>query len=126
MFKKFFTPEEANKRLPYIKRIVAEILANGKELRGIAEDYKGREVPEKFEILMFEIEALTTELEGLGCFYKDWNFEVGLVDFPALIDGKEVFLCWRSDEDQLTWCHGVDVGYSGRRLIAENSFKDKQ
>src|SRR3989338_4345379 len=105
MFKKFFTPEEANKRLPYVKRIVAEIVAKGKELRQIAEEYKGREVPEKFEILTFEIEALMKELEGLGCFYKDWNFEIGLVDFPALVDGKEVFLCWRSDEDQLKWYH---------------------
>ena len=125
MFKKLFTPEEANKRLPYIKKIVTEILNKGKELRRIAEEYRGREVPEKFEILTFEIEALMKELEDLGCFYKDWNFEIGLVDFPSLIDGKEVFLCWRSDEDQLQWYHGMDEGYSGRCRIEENSHQDK-
>jgi hypothetical protein len=60
------------------------------------------------------------ELEALGCFYKDWNFDLGLVDFPALIDGEEVLLCWRSDEPEVRWYHPLDGGYSGRKPIPEN------
>ena len=119
MFTKHFTPDDANKRLPYLKRIVSEIIIKGKELRHIAEEYKDRELPEKFEILTFEIEALMKELEALGCFYKDWNFEIGLVDFPAVIDGNEVFLCWRSDETSIQWFHSIDEGYAGRRSITQ-------
>ena len=74
--------------------------------------------------LQEEIEALMKELEDLGCFYKDWNFEIGLVDFPALIQGEEVFLCWRSDEKNIRWYHPVEEGYAGRKLIPENLLEE--
>ena len=59
------------------------------------------------------------ELEEIGCFYKDWNFTIGLVDFPAIIDGKEVLLCWRSDEDDILYYHGFEDGYAGRKEIPD-------
>ena len=64
-----------------------------------------------------EIESLMAELEHLGCFYKDWNFEIGLVDFPAIIEGEEALLCWRSDEPEILWYHGIEDGYAGRRPL---------
>ena len=64
--------------------------------------------------------ALLDEFEQLGCFYKDWNFEFGLVDFPAIIDGEEVFLCWKSDEETLGWYHPVEEGFSARKAIPEH------
>ena len=41
----------------------------------------------------------------------------GLVDFPALIGGKEVFLCWESDEDKIEFWHDLDTGYGGRERL---------
>ena len=70
--------------------------------------------------LQEKLEALMDELEQLGCYYKDWNFEIGLVDFPAMINGQEVVLCWRSDEPFIRWHHGVEDGFIGRKLIPEN------
>ena len=64
-------------------------------------------------------EELMKELEDLGGYYKDWNFEIGLVDFPAMIGGEEVFLCWRSDEKSVHWYHSMEEGYGGRTLIPE-------
>ena len=55
----------------------------------------------------------------MGCFFKDWNFSIGLVDFPTVIDGETVFLCWRSDEGQLGWYHRIEEGYQGRRPLPE-------
>ena len=69
--------------------------------------------------LVGELEDCMAELERLGCFYKDWNFSVGLVDFPALIDGEEVFLCWRTDEPVILHYHGIEDGYAGRRPLPE-------
>ncbi len=45
---------------------------------------------------------------------------MGLVDFPAVIGGEEVFLCWKSDEDKLLYYHEADSGFAGRKLIPEN------
>src|SRR3989338_3738409 len=120
MFKKHFNPPEANRRLPLVKGIVADIIAKGKRARMILANTKGSEPPSEILILQEEIESLMAELEELGCYYKDWNFEIGLVDFPALLNGHEVLLCWRSDESIVRWYHGIEDGYPGRRLIPEN------
>src|SRR3989344_3348426 len=66
---------------------------------------------------MNQLEELFEELELLGCSYKDWNFTVGLVDFPSVIGGQQVFLCWRSDEKELRYYHEIDAGFTGRKLI---------
>ena len=116
-FKKYFTPQEANKRLPLVKKIVGEILSKGQKLKALLDANTKSDVPVQANLLKEEIEALIMELEELGCFYKDWNFEMGLVDFPALIEGEAVFLCWRSDENTLGWYHPVQEGYGGRRAI---------
>ncbi len=120
MFKKFFTPSEANRRLPLVKKIVMEILEKGKTFRELAQENHGKELPKECLILEAEVEGLMHELEELGCYFKDWNFEIGLVDFPAKINGHEILLCWRSDEPNVRWYHSIDDGYPGRRLIPED------
>ena len=57
------------------------------------------------------------ELESIGCSYKDWGFEVGLIDFPAIIEAEPVLLCWRSDEETVAWYHDYESGFAGRRPI---------
>jgi len=116
---KYFTPAEAVKTLPLVKKIVRDILSNGVRIREILESTEG-EIEGNIEIerLSSELNRYLHELEELGCYYKDWNFQIGLVDFPAIIDGKEVFLCWRSDEAEILFYHGVDEGYAGRKEIS--------
>ena len=63
--------------------------------------------------------GLAFEVEELGCTYRDWSFSLGLVDFPAQIDGEDVYLCWRSDERDVRYYHGLLEGYAGRRLIPQ-------
>lgn len=120
MAKKLFTLEEANRRLPLIKRIVEDILKKGQKLKGLAMFEKTPSVEQGYAATLAEIEQLTHELENLGCYFKDWNFEVGLVDFPALIGGQEVLFCWRSDEPAIEWYHNEEDGYAGRQPIPED------
>jgi len=80
----------------------------------------------RYDKLLTQVEDLTRELEDLGCFFKDWNFEKGLVDFPAIIDGKEVLLCWHSDEPYIRWYHGLQDGFHGRRPIPEHFLLDQE
>ena len=121
MFQKRFTPQEANKRLPLIRKIVLDILEIGKTFKKIIETSPaGTDIPQEALLLKEEMQELMIELEDLGCFFKDWNFEIGLVDFPSLIEGREVLLCWRSDEPEIRWYHGIDEGFTGRKPIPEH------
>ena len=114
---KFFTPEKATKTLPLVKTIVSDILKKGQCLRSLVEKAEDPQVTTACTELQNQIEELMEELEKLGCFYKDWNFQIGLVDFPSIIDGEKVLLCWRSDEQKLLWYHSFAEGYAGRKLI---------
>jgi hypothetical protein len=117
---KYFTPAEARKTLPLVKNIVKDILATTKEMRLLADDIEGRvENDPRIIKMAADVNGFISELEEIGCYYKDWNFTIGLVDFPAIINGKEVFLCWRSDEDDIKYYHDSESGYAGRRLIPE-------
>jgi hypothetical protein len=112
-FKRLFTRADAERTLPLVRQIVADVLETGRRIREMDPDQDAEEVAG----LEAELTEQIRELESIGCFYKDWNFSVGLVDFPAEIEGKTVFLCWRSDESELGWYHPVDEGYRGRRPL---------
>lgn len=123
---KYFSPEEARRSLPLVKRIVCDIINAGSSMKLVAARVKGDllEDPD-IQSIATDINNYMIELEDIGCFYKDWNFSIGLVDFPSIINNKEVMLCWRSDEDDIKYYHEVDAGYYGRRLIPEEYFIEK-
>lgn len=122
---KYFTPAEARKTLPLVKNIVRDILQTTREMRLIAEEIGGHvEDDERIKKYAAEVTGFLEELEEIGCYYKDTNFQIGLVDFPAMINGEEVFLCWRSDENDIIYYHEVEAGYAGRKLIPPQYFED--
>lgn len=122
---KYFTPAEARKTLPLVKNIVRDILQTTREMRLIAEEIGGNvEDDERIKKLAAEVTGFLEELEEIGCYYKDTNFQIGLVDFPAMMNGEEVFLCWRSDENDIIYYHDSDSGYAGRKLIPPQYFED--
>jgi hypothetical protein len=114
-FKRLFTRQEAKSTLPLVRQIVADILDTARRIRGL--DKNDDDLP-RFQS---EMEEHLLELEEMGCFFKDWNFSIGLVDFPSIIDGRTVFLCWRSDESELAWYHPVEEGFQGRRPLPKTT-----
>jgi hypothetical protein len=114
---KLFSAEEANRMLPLIRRIVADILSAGNGMKSMAKETMTGDHAAKLENRIAELKSYLKELEDLGCSYKDWDFKTGLVDFPSEIDGKSVLLCWRSDEDAVTHYHFSDDDYDKRKLI---------
>jgi len=122
---KYFTPSEAKKTLPLVRKIVADILDTSREMRLIADEIGGGvENDSRIQKLADNIEGFRQELEEIGCYFKDWNFSIGLIDFPAIIDGREVFLCWRSDEDDIIYYHDAEAGFAGRKLIPPEELID--
>jgi hypothetical protein len=114
-----FTPAQANKTLPLVRRIVTDILRTGRELRAFADSDLRGDTLVRYRRRRGELRELIEELERIGCTYKDWGFDAGLVDFPAEIDGEKVLLCWRSDEESVSWYHTYEGGFSGRQPIPE-------
>ena len=55
------------------------------------------------------------ELTEAGCLLKD--LDAGLIDFPTLLQGEEVYLCWRFDEPDIAHWHSVHEGATERKLI---------
>jgi hypothetical protein len=55
------------------------------------------------------------EIQALGVLIKD--LDIGLIDFPTLFRGREVYLCWKFGERGIRYWHGVDEGYRGRKEI---------
>ena len=120
--KKYFTSQEAIATLPLVKSIVRDILRFGSALKDRASFVisSGLGKPEDDEdciALAESLQDLYIELEELGCEYKDWSYSVGLVDFPSLLEGNEILLCWRSDEETISHYHGIYEGFSGRKPL---------
>ncbi len=61
------------------------------------------------------IKTALQRIEATGCVVKD--LEAGLLDFPAMINNEEVYLCWRLGEDRIRFWHRQDEGFAGRKLI---------
>ena len=121
---KYFTPSEARRTLPLVKKVVKDILDTSREMRLIAEEIGAAvEDDPRIRKMADDIEKFMLELEEIGCYFKDWNFTIGLVDFPAMIDGKEVYLCWKSDEEDIIYYHELDTGFAGRKLIPPEEFE---
>ena len=62
-----------------------------------------------------EVRRLLLTLQEAGIIVRD--IERGLIDFPALIDDREVYLCWELGEDEVVWWHELDAGYRGRQSL---------
>lgn len=117
---KQFTPAEATRTLPLVRRIVADLLERGRELRALAQRPDPTPADEqRADELSTELDQLREELEALGCTFRSPDYAFGLVDFPGVIDGRLVCLCWRDDEPELRWYHEPDAGFAGRRPIPE-------
>ncbi len=125
-FDKHYSVSEARALLPQVRRwldrlvqLRAELanqeqtlspkLAAGYDLGGTIVDAHVRTLADIREILL---EFYQREIQ-----VKD--LERGLIDFPALIDGKEVFLCWEQAEEDIQFWHELDAGYAGRQRLSD-------
>jgi hypothetical protein len=67
--------------------------------------------------LIDQMAAGVARIDALGLTLRD--IEHGLVDFPALVSGRQVWLCWQRGEPAIGYWHGLETGFSGRRPLAD-------
>jgi len=132
MAPRYFTVEEANSLIPELRAILQHLEARRRQLEehqqaleAIRQQAGGnghRLAGEKFQRLRREADLVLEEcntaikkIETLGCVLKD--FQLGLIDFPSMRDGQEVFLCWKPDESEVGYWHGLTEGFAGRKPL---------
>jgi hypothetical protein len=71
----------------------------------------GKQVGEAF----LEVRRILVELTEAGIVVRD--VDRGLIDFPSLRDGREVYLCWQLGEDRIAWWHDLESGFGGREPL---------
>jgi hypothetical protein len=67
--------------------------------------------------LIDQMQAAVAQIDGWGIQLRE--IESGLVDFPALVAGRPVWLCWRLGEDRVGWWHEVPEGFVSRRRLED-------
>ena len=127
-FMKLFNVEEANALLPTVRRIVAglardyaRVVAAREAAQAAAERAKelgGGFMPGGglYVTALTNLAERAGQLEALGVQLKD--YERGLIDFPAMRDGRVVLLCWQLGEgDRIEWWHDLEAGFAGRQPL---------
>jgi hypothetical protein len=132
MPRKYFSLAEANRTLPLVKRIVADITALYPRWRDLVHQYEyaaAQSRPEwgesaeqerlrgEIDGVAHEINDFLLELEQVGCVFK--GFEQGLVDFYGKLDGRDVFWCWKVGEARIEFWHDLEAGFAGRQPVPE-------
>ena len=119
--RRYYTKELANKSLPLVRRIAADIQATARQIQASTQELRatadGGPVDGDLEPLRDRFESLVGELEAMGVELKDPL--TGLLDFRARRGSGEVYLCWRLGESEVGHWHDLHAGFAGRRPIGE-------
>jgi hypothetical protein len=133
--RRYFTVEEANKALPLVKAIVSDIVrqfhlvnelkqrlsAVVSEHRRPSSDPYCEELAQsqaELEAEVAKLEAYIDELSRLGVELKGPD---GLCDFYSIMEGREVYLCWRLGEPEVMHWHELNAGVAGRQPLVAHS-----
>jgi hypothetical protein len=123
-FTRHYTREEARALLPMVRQWLKQLdhlrerlRESDEQLNALMESRSdaGGEPVENWVRLIADIRTLLLEFQNREIQVKD--VERGLVDFPAVIGGKEVFLCWEKGEADVEFWHDLDAGYAGRERL---------
>lgn len=122
---RYFTVEQANETLKLIRplmdeiqQIRTEILSVQPEVWPVLEKAAGNGGSRTASLMAksFEqLDKLVHQILDTGAILKDIN--TGLLDFPSIRDGREVYLCWRHGEGKIAYWHDIDAGFAGREPL---------
>ncbi|MGH9405980.1 MAG: DUF2203 domain-containing protein [Terriglobia bacterium] len=137
MSERYFNREEAEELLPAIGKSLEEARKQKQSLDTLDEDFSqaaarimmlGGSVPPYQDLLKKKgerqkfatrIEDVVNRIQETGCVVKD--VDMGLVDFPSLRNGREIYLCWKLGEKRIEFWHSLDEGYASRKPIDSES-----
>jgi hypothetical protein len=139
---RFFTLQQAEQLLPEVQSAMQEAIALKSEyqrsetawqsfsrritlLGGVQVDPSElQEQKRARETNVRRLKAAIGRIHEFGCLVKD--LDVGLIDFPTLLEGVEVYLCWKVGETGIHFWHGVEEGFRGRKPIDQHFLEHHQ
>jgi hypothetical protein len=119
-----FTLAEANALLPRLTELLGRLRDSKDELTDTeahealsdaAPTNGGGDEGKRVGVAFLEVRRLLETIEQAGIVLRD--IDRGLVDFPALLEDREVYLCWELGEDEVGYWHDLDGGYGGRESL---------
>ena len=122
---RYFTLEEANAALVTLKPLVGRIMEIRQSILERqpeiwpalqkAAGNGGSLAASQAAFEFAELDELVRQVHAAGVLLKDLN--MGLLDFPCLREGREVYLCWRYGEESVEFWHDLDAGFAGRQRL---------
>jgi hypothetical protein len=124
-----FTVEQANRMLPLVRRIAADIVRDYRSWQDAVAafelaaststaaepDPRALQLQREAQRFAADIDGYVRELTALGVECK--SLDLGLVDFPGEVAGEPAYLCWKLGEPAVEWWHRRDTGFAGRRRL---------
>ena len=130
--RQFFHVEDANAMLPLVRAIAEDLSQLSREVMERRERLtvlRGHRQQARQDVYSEELAQVEQDLEQDGQKLQEYveelrqlgvepkNGILGLMDFPAWLDGREVYLCWQLGESEITHWHEIDAGFSGRQPL---------
>ena len=123
-FKQHYTRDQARELLPQVRQWLKQL----SDLRGKLSECDqrlashmaggrdvGGEIVNRRVRVAADIKSTLAEFQRRDIQIKD--LDRGLIDFPAILNGREVFLCWEQDEEDIEYWHDLESGYAGRERL---------
>ena len=123
-FEKHYTRDEARALLPQIRQWLKRLSALRRKLSDCDQRLAclmtggndvGGETVNQWVRVAADVKGMLAEFQRREIQIKD--LDRGLIDFPAILNGKEVFLCWEQDEEDIEFWHDLQSGYAGRERL---------
>ncbi len=120
----FYTIERANERLESLAPVLVQLRDQRDELRDLKAAFDTAEAGPERERLRLRMQGVIDQMQAGVVRIDGWHVTLrdiatGLVDFPALVSGRQVWLCWRLGEDDVAWWHELEAGVAGRRRLID-------
>src|SRR4051794_13488189 len=135
MKKKTFSLTEAENLLPVMESLLRNSIESKRRIEEIEEEFKkinhavflrgGMQLDivalsrlrAESDKAIQRVKDAMAEIESIGALVKD--LDIGLIDFPCVVEGTTVLLCWKMGEEKITHWHGTNEGFTARKPIDE-------
>jgi hypothetical protein len=130
---RYFTLQQAEKLLPEVESAIRDAIQQKSVYQQAEEEWRGfasrvtmlggvrvdhskvMDIKRRRESSAERLKDAVEKIQDFGCVVKD--LDIGLIDFPTLFHGEEVYLCWKLGESGIEFWHGVHEGFRGRKPI---------
>ena len=120
----FYTLDRANDRIAALDEMLTVLRAQRDELRELKTAFDATAPSDDQRRIRLRMQGLVDQMQASVARIDSWSItlrdiDTGLIDFPALVSARQIWLCWQLGEGPIAWWHELDDGFGGRRPLIE-------